>query len=84
MLVLTRKSGQKIVIGNGIVITVLAVQGQRIRIGIDAPPSISIRRSELSALDADGKLPDDEPADVRVSHSRRKVLAARTLVTRTK
>jgi carbon storage regulator len=76
LLVLTRKSGQKIAIGNGIVITVLAVQGQRIRVGIDAPPSVSIRRSELPALVAEEELPDDELAHVRVNHSRRKVVAA--------
>ena len=38
MLVLTRKAGEKIVIGDDITITILDVRGDGIRIGIDAPP----------------------------------------------
>lgn len=48
MLVLSRKSGQKIEIGSNVVITVVAVKGKRITIGIDAPQDIRIRRSESS------------------------------------
>ena len=47
MLVLTRKSGEKIHIGPDITITVLDIQGNKIRIGIDAPEDIAVLRSEL-------------------------------------
>ena len=47
MLVLSRKQHEKIVIGETIV-TVLAVQGQRVRIGIEAPHWVPVRREELT------------------------------------
>lgn len=53
MLVLTRKIGERVVIESGIHLTVLAVEGRRVCLGIDAPDSVSILRSEL----VDGRLP---------------------------
>ena len=47
MLVLTRKPGESIIIGNDIVITVLEVRSDQIRIGIDAPRSVSVHREEV-------------------------------------
>jgi carbon storage regulator len=47
MLVLTRKPGESIIIGNDIVVTVLEVRSDQIRIGIDAPRSISVHREEV-------------------------------------
>jgi carbon storage regulator len=47
MLVLTRKAGERIVIDNNIVVEVLEVQGNRIRIGIEAPQGVTILRQEL-------------------------------------
>jgi carbon storage regulator len=47
MLVLTRKAGERILIDNNIVIEVLEVQGNRVRIGIQAPSGVSILREEL-------------------------------------
>jgi carbon storage regulator len=49
MLVLSRKIGEQIVLGDGIVITVAAISGLRVRLGITAPPHVSIRREELDA-----------------------------------
>jgi carbon storage regulator len=46
MLVLTRKSGEEIRIGNDIVISLFRIQGQRARLGIEAPANVSIRRKE--------------------------------------
>ena len=46
MLVLTRKRGESLHIGNGIVITILDVRPSRTRIGIDAPQSIRVQRDE--------------------------------------
>ena len=47
MLILTRKSGQTIVIGGGIQVKVLEIRGNRVRIGIDAPADVHIVRAEL-------------------------------------
>ena len=50
MLVLSRKVGERIVIGDGIVLQVLSVQGNRVRLGIAAPLGVSIVREELRPL----------------------------------
>jgi carbon storage regulator len=47
MLVLTRKPGEVIVIGDNIRLTVVAIGGARVRLGITAPPEIPIHRFEL-------------------------------------
>ena len=47
MLALSRKKGETIVIGDGIRITVLEVQGNSTRLGISAPREVSVMRSEL-------------------------------------
>ncbi|GAA4460904.1 carbon storage regulator [Novipirellula rosea] len=51
MLVLTRKLDEKIQIGNDITITLVRVQGNTVRIGIEAPRDIRVIRAELEALD---------------------------------
>ncbi len=47
MLVLTRKPGEQLKVGDDITITVLEVSGHRIRLGIDAPKSTRVLRGEL-------------------------------------
>jgi carbon storage regulator len=47
MLVLSRRLGESIVLGDDVVITVLAVAGGRTRLGIEAPRSVPIQRAEL-------------------------------------
>lgn len=47
MLVLTRKPGEQVIIANNIRITVVAVGPGRVKIGIEAPPSVSIDRQEV-------------------------------------
>lgn len=47
MLVLTRKKNEQICINDNIVLTVLRVQGGKIRLGIECPHKIPIRRSEV-------------------------------------
>jgi carbon storage regulator len=47
MLVLTRKTGERIRIDHDIVIEVLEIQGNRVRIGIQAPSGVAILREEL-------------------------------------
>ncbi|HZS75116.1 MAG TPA: carbon storage regulator [Ktedonobacteraceae bacterium] len=47
MLVLRRKVGENIILDGVIVVSVLAVEGDRVKIGITAPPEITIVREEL-------------------------------------
>ena len=47
MLIITRKLGERIVIGDDIVVTVLEIKGSQARIGIEAPKNISIHRQEV-------------------------------------
>ncbi len=47
MLALTRKVGERIVIGDNVVITIVNIQGENIRVAIDAPKDIKIYRGEL-------------------------------------
>jgi carbon storage regulator len=47
MLVLTRKPGQSIMIGDGVEVQVLSVAGEKVRIGITAPRDVSIFRNEV-------------------------------------
>jgi carbon storage regulator len=49
MLVLTRKKGERVMIGDDIVVTVIDVRGDGVRIGFDAPRGISIQRAEVVA-----------------------------------
>jgi carbon storage regulator len=47
MLVLSRKPGESLVIGNGVVVTVLATAGDRVKIGIVAPGQVPVHRQEV-------------------------------------
>jgi carbon storage regulator len=48
MLILSRKPGEKIRVGTHITLTVVEVQGNRVRLGIEAPPEVHVLRSELA------------------------------------
>ena len=47
MLILTRKVGESLVIGDDVSIIVLGVKGNQVRIGVDAPKSVSVHREEI-------------------------------------
>ena len=47
MLVLTRKANQSIMIGDDIEVSVLAIMGEKVRLGIDAPRSVPVFRKEV-------------------------------------
>ncbi len=47
MLVLSRRVGESIVIGDDVTVTVLEVRGDVVRVGIDAPRSVTVHRAEL-------------------------------------
>jgi carbon storage regulator len=54
MLVLSRKESQRIKLGDSIVVTVIRVAGDRVRLGIDAPPEMLVLREELEGRPAAG------------------------------
>jgi len=57
MLVLRRKVGQQIIIAGNIRITVFALQGQQVKIGIEAPADVPIVRAELASPSEQQVLP---------------------------
>ena len=56
MLVLTRKQSEKIRIGDDVTLTVVRIDGNKVRIGIEAPGDVVIRRDELISQFADFEL----------------------------
>lgn len=57
MLILQRKRGETLLIGEDISITVASVDGERVAAAISAPPEVSILRSELVAARAANRIP---------------------------
>ena len=47
MLILTRKPGESIIIGNNIKIVIIEIRGNQVRLGVDAPKEISVHRDEV-------------------------------------
>jgi carbon storage regulator len=66
MLILTRRTGETVMIGNEVTLTVLGVKGNQVRIGINAPKNVPVHREEiyerikreLSGGDANGNVQD--------------------------
>jgi carbon storage regulator len=57
MLVLTRKLGEEIVIGEDVRVTVVRIDGSRVRVGITARASVPVRRQEVSARPPSERVP---------------------------
>ena len=47
MLILTRRVGETVMIGDEVAVTVLRVKGNQVRLGVNAPKSISVQREEI-------------------------------------
>ena len=47
MLILTRRVGETVMIGNDVTVTVLGVKGNQVRVGINAPKTIAVHREEI-------------------------------------
>jgi carbon storage regulator len=75
MLIITRRPGEKIMVGDDVVVEVIEVSGSSVRIGIAAPKSIPVYREEIwEAVEAENQaaaaaevdqLPDDLPTPTR-------------------
>ncbi len=73
MLVLTRKGNQSIMIGDDIEISVLAITGEKVRIGIEAPRSVPVFRKEVWVdIQRDRDAEADEGAEVNEALDRLK------------
>jgi len=48
MLILTRREGESVLIGDDVTITVLRVKGNQVRLGVNAPKEVSVQREEIS------------------------------------
>lgn len=66
MLILTRRTGETVMIGNDVTLTVLGVKGNQVRIGINAPKSVPVHREEIYERikreqqgEADGNVQDE-------------------------
>jgi carbon storage regulator len=72
MLVLTRKSNQSIMIGDDIEVSVLAIMGEKVRIGIEAPRSIPVFRKEVYLEIRQDSSPEDAVQEVDAALERLK------------
>jgi carbon storage regulator len=66
MLILTRRVGESVVIGEDVTVTVLGVKGNQVRIGINAPKTVAVHREEIFERIKSGRGPGDgagAPAD---------------------
>ncbi|HEV7607515.1 MAG TPA: carbon storage regulator CsrA [Steroidobacteraceae bacterium] len=66
MLILTRRVGESVVIGEDVTVTVLGVKGNQVRIGINAPKTVAVHREEIFERIKSGRVagdnaPSDEP-----------------------
>lgn len=67
MLVLSRRVGESIVIGDDVTVTVLEVRGDVVRVGIDAPRSVAVHRAELLAELADANAGAASPPETALA-----------------
>ena len=64
MLVLSRKAGERILVGDDVAITIVRIGPNSVRVGIEAPKSTNIVREELCDFGPDRSAAADEPAAV--------------------
>jgi len=59
MLVLSRKKGESLVIGDNIAVTVIEIRGDKVRLGIEAPRDVTVHREEVARAIAEALLKDE-------------------------
>jgi len=62
VLVLTRRVGETLIIGDDVTMTVLGVKGNQVRLGVSAPKEVSVHREEIYQRIHAGKDPESETA----------------------
>ena len=67
MLVLSRRAGESVVLGEDITVTILEVRGDVVRVGIDAPRSLKVHRAELLAQLEESNRQAASPSDDAVA-----------------
>jgi len=63
VLILTRRVGETLIIGDDVHITVLGVKGNQVRVGINAPKSVSVHREEIYERIQREKSPEDDSGE---------------------
>ena len=70
MLILTRRVGETVMIGDDVTVTILGVKGNQVRVGINAPKNVAVHREEIYERikrekhgDSQGEPHENEPAD---------------------
>ena len=69
MLVLSRKHGEAVRIHDQVTVTVLAIRGNRVQLGIQAPDDVSVQRSELPRQPASTRRGDERAFEIAVAHT---------------
>ena len=66
MLILTRRVGESVMIGEEVTITVLRVKGNQVRLGVNAPRTVSVQREEIfERIKSEGHEPEPEAVQLK-------------------